>query len=370
MRDITIVGTVHVSKNSVEEVERVIKKKKPRYVALELCKARLEALTKKEKWRKTPITEMIRGDNAYFLLAYSLLSAFERRLGEETGVKPGDEMLAGIRAAESVGAEVRVVDRPINITLKRAWAMASFREKMRILKEFLLSMFGGAVDEGVIEEMKREDVLTEMMEELARIAPSAKRVLIDERDEYIAVKIMELDDVVAVVVKGHKRGIERALKRGRKPDFAELESVPRRRFKVRWLLYGVSAAIVAVFAMVAMRSPQRLPEYWMLWSVINIVFTSIGGVIALAHPLSIAAGAIASPITSLLPVVGAGWVGGIVEAKIRKPTVGDFEALRDLRGVGDLWRNRFTHILLVAALINAGSLVGTFVALPYLLTLL
>ncbi len=372
MPKITLVGTAHVSKESVREVEETILKEKPDYVALELCEPRMEALTKKKRWEDTPITELIKGNKAYFLLGYSLLSAFERRLGEKTGVKPGDEMLAGVNAAKKVGAEVVLVDRPITITLKRAWKKAGMREKLRIIKEFLFSIFGmEEIDESVIEELKKEDVLNEMMKELARIAPSAKKVLIDERDEYIAGKLKELDKpAVAVIGKGHQKGIERLLKSERKVDFEELEGIPSSRFKWRWLFYGLTAVILGMFVWVGLNNPQKLPEYWMLWSVINIIFTTLGGILALAHPVSIAAGAISSPITSLVPTIGAGWVGGFFEAKIRKPTVKDFDQLRDMQGIRDFWKNKFTRILLTVALINVGSMVGTFVALPYLLSLL
>jgi pheromone shutdown-related protein TraB len=371
MSEVVLVGTAHVSRESVDEVRETILREKPRYVALELCEPRLEALTKKKRWEDTPITEMIKGNNAYFLLGYSLLSAFERRLGEKTGVKPGDEMLAGYNAAKKVGAEVKLVDRPISITLKRAWKMAGFREKLRIAKEFFGSIFGGEeITEETIEELKREDILSEMMKELSRIAPSAKKVLIDERDEYIAGKLKELDGkAVAVVGKGHQMGIEKHLKRKARTDFAKLEEIPKSFFKWRWIFYGITGVIIALFIWMGVNNPAKLPEYWYWWSVINIIFSAIGGIIAFAHPLSILAGAFSSPVTSLLPTVGAGWVGGLVEAKIRKPTVKDFNGLRNLKGIGDFWKNKFTRILLVVSLINVGSMVGTFVALPYLLSM-
>jgi pheromone shutdown-related protein TraB len=372
MPKITLVGTAHVSKESVKEVEETILKEKPKYVALELCEPRFEALTKKKKWEQTPISELIKGNKAYFLLAYSLLSAFEQKLGEKTGVKPGDEMLAGYKAAKKTGAEVVLVDRPIAITLKRAWKMSGIREKLRILKEFLFSIFGGEeIDEQTIEDLKKEDVLSELMKELAKVAPSAKKVLIDERDEYIAGKIKELDgDVVAVIGKGHQKGIEKRLKQSKRTDFEKLEEIPKSFFKWRWLFYGLTALIIGLFIWVGISNPAQLPEYWFWWSVINIGFTGLMGIIAMAHPLSIIAGALSSPFTSLSPTIGAGWVAGIVEAKIRKPSVKDFKGLRELKGIRDFWKNKFTRVLLVVSLVNTGSMIGTFVALPYLLSLL
>lgn len=369
MLDVTIVGTAHVSKESVKEVRETILREKPKYVALELCEPRFEALTQKTKWEETPITEMIRGNKAYFLLAYSLLSAFERNLSEKTGVRPGDEMLAGVEAAKKVGAEVVLVDRPIAITLKRAWKMSKLREKLRIAKEFLFSMFGSMeVTEEEIEELKREDVLSEMMKELSKIAPSAKKVLIDERDEYIAGKLKELDGkTVAVVGKGHQKGIEKRLKQKKKTDFAKLEGIPRSRFSLKWIFIGLTALVILLLVWVSATNPQKLSQYLGMWVFLHLTFTIIGGIIAMAHPLSIAAGALVSPITPIVHVVTAGWVAGFVEAKIRKPTVKDFNGLKDLRGIRDFWKNRFTRVLLVVSLINLGSMLGTFLTLPYLI---
>jgi pheromone shutdown-related protein TraB len=372
MFEVILVGTAHVSKESVKEVEATILREKPKYVALELCEPRFEAITQKKKWQDTPITELLKGNQAFFLLGYSLLSAFERKLGEKTGVRPGDEMLAGVKAAEKVGAKVILVDRPIAITLKRAWKMSGFREKLRIFKEFFLSMFGAEdITPEAIEELKKDDILSEVMKELSRIAPSAKKVLIDERDEYIAGKLMELKGkTVAVVGKGHKKGIEERLKSKKKVDFTELEALPNSRFKLRWIFYGLTAFIIGLLIWGGISQPDKIPQYWGTWIWLHIIFTTLFGALALAHPLSIIAGALASPITAILPTVGAGWVSGMVEAKIRKPTVKDFEGLRDLQGVRDFWKNKFTRILLVASLGNLGSMIATFVALPYLISAL
>jgi pheromone shutdown-related protein TraB len=370
--DLILVGTAHVSRESVKEVEETILREKPKYVALELCEPRMEALTKKKRWEKTPIIEMIKGNKAYFLLAYSLLSAFERKLGEITGVRPGDEMLAGVKAAKKVGAKVVLVDRPIAITLKRAWKMAGLREKLRLFKEFFFSIFGmEEIDEKTIEDLKKDDILSELMKELSKIAPSVKKVLIDERDEYIAGKLKELDGkTVAVVGKGHKKGIEKHLKMKGKTDFEKLEEIPRSWFKWKWLFYGITVAIIGIFIWVGLSNPAKLAQTWLLWSLVTMTFSAIGGIIALAHPLSIIAGALSSPITALHPTLASGWVGGFVEAKIRKPTIKDFNGLRDLQGIRDFWGNRFTHLLLVVAMINLGTMIGTFVALPYIASLI
>lgn len=374
MSKITIVGTAHISKKSVEEVTDVILKTRPKYVALELCEPRFESLTQKKKWEDTPITELISGNKSFFLLGYSLLSAFERKLGEKTGVSPGDEMLAGSVAAKKVGAQVKLIDRPIAITLRRAWGVCGWRERLRILKEFFSSIFGSVGDEITeedIEALKQDDVLSEMMAELAKIAPSAKRVLIDERDEYLAKKLSELDgSAVAVIGKGHKKGVERHLAEQTKTDLAKLEEVPKSKMPVKYVFYAITLAVVGLFVYAGIQNPAKIPDYVFLWSVLNIGFTGLGGILAMGHPLSIIAGALSSPITSLVPTIGAGWVAGLVEAKIRPPKVADFKALSDLKGISDFWKNRFTKLLLVVSLVNLGSSIGTFVALPYIISML
>jgi len=381
VKELKIIGTAHVSPESVREVREAIIKYRPGVVALELDSERLDAILHKKKWEEKPITDMIKGNNSYFLLGYSLLSAFEQKIGEKTGARPGDELLAGYKAAKEVGAKVELIDRPIGVTLKRAWKKSSFKEKIKILWEFFGVAFGGGGDDleitpELIESLKQEDVLTQAMEELSQIAPSAKKVFIDERDLYIAGKLKDLEKspdakkgVIAVIGKGHEKGVKKHLAEKTSVDFKALEEVPKKRFKTRWIFYGITFAIIAIFLYVGLNNPKNLPEYLFWWCIINIVFSAIGGIIALAHPLSIIAGALSSPITSLVPTIGAGWVGGIVEAKLRTPTVKDFNKLRDLGGIKDFWSNRFTHLLLVVALINVGSLIGTFVALPFLLSL-
>lgn len=370
--EIIIVGTAHISKESVEDVREVIEREKPKYVALELCEPRLEAITKKKRWEETPVTELIKKNKAYFFLAYSLLSAFERKLGEKTGARPGDEMLQGVNSAKKVGAKVILVDRPIAITLNRAWKEAGLKEKFRLFKELFTSIFGlEEVDEKTIEDLKKKDVLSELMDELSKLAPSAKRVLVDERDEYIAGKLSELDGkTVAVVGMGHKEGIEKRLKEKKKADFKRLEEIPKSRWKWSWFFYGITALVIGLFILGALNSPQNFLEMLKYWFLINGIFSAIGAAIALAHPLSILTAFVAAPFTSLSPAIGAGWVAGLVEAKLRTPRVKDFNALRDLMGIKDFWKNRLTRILLVAALANLGSMIGTFVALPYLAALL
>ena len=138
--NIILIGTAHISKDSVKEVREAIEKYKPDIVAVELCKRRHEAITKKDKWENTPVTKLLKSNNAYLMLAQTFLSSIQRRLGKEYGVEPGSEMIAAMQEAKKHGIDVALVDRDITITLKRAWRKMGVREKFRLSWEFLKAM--------------------------------------------------------------------------------------------------------------------------------------------------------------------------------------------------------------------------------------
>ncbi len=193
--NIILIGTAHISEESVLEVRNAIETYKPDIVAVELCQRRYDSITKKDKWENTPVTALIKGNNAYFMLAQTFLASIQRKLGEEYGVEPGSEMIAAMQEAEKYHLTVALVDRDITVTLKRAWRMMGIREKFRVIWEFLKAMLG--YDEEELEdlnlkELMKQDVISQMMEEFSKIAPSAATVLISERDQYIAQKIFEV----------------------------------------------------------------------------------------------------------------------------------------------------------------------------------
>jgi pheromone shutdown protein TraB len=107
------------------------------------------------------------------------------------------------------------------------------------------------------------------------------------------------------------------------------------------------------------------------WIVANALLAGLGAIIALAHPLTIVSSMLAAPLTSLNPMIAAGWVSGLVEALSRKPKVKDLETLSDdILSVRGFWRNKVTRILLVVVFTNLGSSIGTFVAFPVILKML
>ena len=107
------------------------------------------------------------------------------------------------------------------------------------------------------------------------------------------------------------------------------------------------------------------------WIFANGVLAGIGAIIAWAHPATIASAVLAAPLTSLNPMIAAGWVSGMVEAFSRKPKVKDLEKLPDdILSIKGFWKNKVTRILLVVVFTNIGSSIGTFVAFPAIVKVL
>ena len=373
--NIVLVGTAHISKDSVDEVKSVIEEYKPDIVAVELCKRRYEAITKKDQWENTPVTKLLKSGNAYLMLAQTFLASIQRRLGKEYGVEPGSEMVAAIKEAEKNNLKIALIDRDITVTLKRAWRKMGLREKFRLTWEFLKAIVGydeEELDEIDLKELMKEDVISAMMEEFGEIAPSVKTVLITERDQYIAKKISDESKkgkVVAVVGAGHLKGIESYLKKGKfEVDLKELEYIPKK--KIRYLKV-VGYAIPVIFAVLIIygfytKGSGLAIQMFGAWFLINGICAAVGTIIARGHPLSIATAFVAAPITSLNPAIAAGWVAGYVEAKLRTPVVKDFQNLSKIDSFKDFWNNRVIRLLMVVSFANLGSMIGTIIAFPYI----
>jgi pheromone shutdown-related protein TraB len=379
--NIILIGTAHISKESVKEVKEAIKKYKPDIVAVELCQRRYDAITKKDKWEKTPITKLLKSNNAYLMLAQTFLASIQRRLGKEYGVEPGSEMIAALKEAKKQKIDVALVDRDITVTLKRAWRKMGIREKFRLSWEFLKALLGYDEEEMEdldLEKLMDQDVITALMEEFGEIAPSISDVLIHERDEYIAKKIQEESrkgTVLAVVGAGHVKGIKSKLEKGTlKTDLKSLEIVPKKRIKITKIIaYAIPVLFVALIVwLVITRGPNAwtdIQDVLLWWFLINGGLSALGAAIARAHPLSIGTAFVAAPLTSLNPAVAAGWVAGYVEAKIRTPVVKDFQDLSKLESFKEFWNNRVIRLLMVVALANLGSMIGTLIAFPYIYSL-
>ena len=131
-KEVMIVGTAHVSLVSVDEVRSAIREYRPDEIALELCPNRFEVLKNPSGWQEMDIVKVIREKKTLFLFANLVMASFQKRIGERFGVKPGDEMRIAIEEAEETGTPLALVDRPIQLTLQRAWRSLGAWEKAKL----------------------------------------------------------------------------------------------------------------------------------------------------------------------------------------------------------------------------------------------
>jgi pheromone shutdown-related protein TraB len=378
-REIILLGTAHISRESVEQVRKVIAEERPDRVCVELDEGRYTSISQGSSWQNLNIGKVIRQGKGFLLMANLVLASFQRRLGKDLGVKPGEEMLAAVQAAQELGLPFSLCDRNIQITLRRAWSRTRLWGKMKMLAAMLASVFS---DEKLtpedIEKLKQKDVLQNMMEELADYLPAAKEVLIDERDLYLAARIYlaEGKRVVAVVGAGHMAGIAAHIaafaENRESTDVSHLDELPAKSVAGRVLPWAIPALIVALFALGFLRAGWAMSSSMLLrWLIIHGGLAAVGAALALAHPLTILLAFVAAPIGTLNPFGKIGLFTGVAEAFLRKPRVRDVENLsEDVATFKGFYTNRVTHILIVFFLSTLGAAIGNMITIPWWLTML
>ncbi len=368
-KTVYLVGTAHVSAKSVQDVRDTVSAVSPDTIAVELCEPRYRGMKGADGWKNTDIFRVVREKKATFLLAQLAMQAFYRRLGKQLEVQPGAEMLAGIECAETTGARLELMDRRIDITLKRIWRGLGFWQKTKLVFLMCSAVFGGDdIGEDEIESLKNRDQLEGLMGEMGKGFPGVKERLIDERDVYLSQKIRTMPGrrIVAVAGAGHVPGIVAHVRE--EIPLAPLEELPPPSPWSKVWPWLIPLLVVALVAWGFVRGgTDRGIESIAIWIAANGAFAAIGAILALAHPLTVLSAFVAAPITSLNPMIAAGWVAGLVQAWIRPPTVGDFEALpSSLETFRGFMANPAIRILLVVVLTNLGSSIGTFTAIPWI----
>ena len=366
-----LIGTAHVSQRSVEEVAHVIQTLRPDTVCVELCATRHQTLTQENQWQKLNVVDVIKQGKALMLLASLALSSFQRKMGDKLGVKPGAELLEGVKQAEAVGAELVLADRDIQVTLKRTWGNLSLWKKTQVIAGLMESVIGSEdISEEELEKMKEKDHLHDMMEEFAKAMPDVKKPLIDERDQYLMSKIEEApgQTVVAVVGAGHVRGMTRHF--GTEIDREAISELPPPSKALKIFTWVFPVLVIGLLIRGLMgQAGTPFVDLLTAWILPNAVFAGLGAIIAGARPLTILTAAVSAPITSLIPVLGAGMVAGLVEGLLRKPTVADCERIpEDINSLRGFYRNPFTRTLLVFFMANTGSAIGTWIGVGWLVS--
>lgn len=368
-RKITLIGTAHVSAESVEEVKHTIKDLNPDCVAIELDEKRADSIQNPDKYRQLDIVKVLKNHEGFLLLANLILSSFQRRMGNNTGVKPGEEMLTAMNVAKELNIPTVMVDRPIQVTLKRAWAKNSFWGKNKLFASLISSAFSKEeISEDQIESLKEKNEMDSMMAELSEYMPVIKEVLIDERDKYLASKIWTAGgkNTVAVLGAGHLNGVVTHLnKLAASEETADVESIsevpPKGIFGklIGWLIPAIIIGFIAAgFIYGGVKAGTDMLTSWFLW---NSIPAAIMTLVGLGHPLTILVSFLTAPFTSLCPFIGVGFVAGLVQAIVCKPKVSDMETLQDdVTTLKGFYKNRILRVLLVFILSTVGSMIGTF----------
>lgn len=369
---IYLLGTAHVSKESVDEVEALIAEVEPEAIAVELCPTRYEALISADKWKNLDIFKVIREGKLLMLIGNLALSAYQRRIGKELGVEPGAELMAGVNAAKDRNLEPVLIDRNIQTTLRRTWRNVGFFKKLMLLSETLTGVFDAGEEDEVnaetVEALKEKNKLDDAMGEFAKALPEVKGPLIDERDLFMVSKLKEIDarTVVAVVGAGHVAGMTEHF--DTEIDRASLDIVPPPSpwgGILKWLIPTI--VLLAFGYGIYTSEGGSLEEMLLAWILPNSIAAALMATAAGAKPLSVLVAGVGSPITSLNPLLGVGMVAGFVEAWLRKPTVADCDLIHDdIQSFRGFYRNPFLRVVLVTLASSLGSAMGAWVGAAWL----
>jgi pheromone shutdown-related protein TraB len=373
-RDIRLIGTAHVSRESIDEVSAAIREEKPSMVCVELDQGRLSSITKQDNWEQLNVTKVLKEGKGFLLIANMVLASFQRRLGNELGVKPGEEMIAALDVAKEMEIPYSLGDREVQVTLRRAWSCCGLWSKCKLLATLLSSaFFAEKLSAEEIENLKQKNELDGMMAELADYLPTVKETLIDERDRYLAAKIWEVSatnggTTLAVVGAGHLKGIQAQLEQyaagGSLPNLEQLTAIPPRSLFSKALKWIIPVIILGLIVTGLIRADfYQSIEMLMVYVLWNGGLAALGCIIALGHPLAILVSFLCAPFTTFIPFIGVGMVSGLVQATINKPNVSDAENISaDSASLKGIYRNRITRVLLVFFLSSLGSSIATFVS--------
>ncbi|MBW1637386.1 MAG: TraB/GumN family protein [Deltaproteobacteria bacterium] len=365
-RTIILVGTAHISQESVDLVKTVIEQEQPDCVCLELDDQRYQALSQKKKWQALDLKRIIKNKQLSTLLVSLLMASYQKRLGGAMGVKPGAELLAAAEIANQYHIPISLCDRDVRITLRRAWKSTSFLRKGYLLSSLLLSLFDKEeITEEKLTELKQKDVLSTLMEEMGDTLPGLKRVLIDERDIFLVEKIKTSPGkrIVAVVGAGHVEGMKKKFNEENQNRISEISTIPpvSKGFKI--LGWTIPLLIISSLVVIGIQKGAAIAGANVLfWILANGIPAAIGALLALAHPLTTIGAFASAPLTSLTPVIGAGYVTAFIQVMTRPPVVKEFESAGDdIATVRGWWKNKLLRVFLVFILTGLGSAIGTWV---------
>ena len=374
--DVALLGTAHISRASAEKVKELLQTGHYDCVAVELCPSRHNAIVNPDALAKMDLFQVIKEGKATMVAANLALGAFQQRMADQFGIKPGAEMRMAIDQATELKIPVLLIDREITVTLKRVYNNVPWWQRMNIVGGLLSSVVSRQeVSEEEIERLKEGDILESTFAQFAEEAETIYKPLVDERAQYMAARLQQEDasgeykNILAVVGAGHMKGMQKYLQQWsgetQQADerIKQLDTLPKPKRWPKMIPWAIVALILLGFAIGFSRNADLGMQLVLDWVLINGVLCMLGAMVALAHPLTVIGAFVAAPITSLNPTIGAGMVTAAMETWLRKPKVEDFSHLRrDTTHFTGWWKNRVTRVLLVFLFCTLGSAAGTYLA--------
>ncbi|MBM9604569.1 TraB/GumN family protein [Desulfopila inferna] len=365
-KTVLLIGTAHISQESVDLVRQVITLENPDTVCLELDDKRYKVLMEKKRWQALDLKEVIKNKQLSTLMINMLMASYQKKLGSQLGVTPGAELLAAAETADRHGIPIALCDRDVRITLRRTWKSTSFFKKGYLFAALLGSLFDRTeVSEEKLAELRQKDVLAELMDEMGDTLPDVKRVLIDERDIYLAEKIRTTPGgkIVAVVGAGHISGIIKHLQTDNSSLMEEISTIPPVSRTFKFVGWAIPLVIIGSLVTIGFQKGASVAGANLLyWILANGIPSAAGAVLAMAHPFTTIGAFAAAPITSLTPVIGAGYVTAFIQVMVCPPVVREFETVaEDMLHFACWWKNKLLRVFLVFILTGLGSAIGTWI---------
>ena len=364
-RQIALIGTAHISQRSADLVREVIESERPNCVCVELDQARFDQLNQEKRFESLDLKEILRRQQMAPLLLNLVLISYQQQLGGQLGVTPGAEFHEAAATARELGIPIVLCDRDIKTTLRRAWGALSLWKRVELFGSVIVSVFNRPkLSEADLAKLREQDVATRLIQELGEALPGLTRVLIDERDAYLAERIRRAEGqrVVAVVGAGHVEGMQRALLADKPVDLTELETVPPTSKAVHWFAWSLPVTIIAALVAIGLRKGGAVAgDNVVFWILVTGLPSMVGTLLAGAHPFTALSALISAPITTLSPVLGVGYVAAAVQAWVRPPRVFELRSLtQDASLARRWWSNRLLRILLIFVFSSIGGSLGMF----------
>lgn len=368
-REIVLIGTAHISQVSKDLVRATIEAEAPDTVCVELDEGRLKSIKEPDRWKKTDLKQVIKNKQLGTLIANLVLGSYQKRMGAQTGVKPGSELKEAVDCAEGRGAELVLADRDIKITLRRTWACTPWYRKLSLLGGLFASIFDKTeVSEEDLAKIKEQDALSAMMQDFGKSFPEVKQVLIDERDQFLASKIKNAPGkkIVAVVGAGHMNGIAKIIEEDRElPSEESISVIPKSAPIWKIIGWAIPVAIIASIIAVGVHAGfEKAGELSLQWAMLTGGGAMLGTVIAGGHPVTILVALVAAPFTGLTPLIGVGFFTALTQVYMRPPRVSEMETLADdIWQVKRWWKNRVTRVILCFLCPGIPAIIGKILAI-------